>query len=38
MSKSFTMDPTRDFAIERFIDAPTHLVGKALTTPEHLKA
>jgi uncharacterized protein YndB with AHSA1/START domain len=31
MSKQF------DFAIERFIDAPTRLVWEALTKPEHLK-
>ena len=37
MSKQFTLDPARDFAIERFIDAPTRLVWEALTKPEHLK-
>ena len=37
MSTPFTMDPTLDFAIERFIDAPTRLVWEALTKPEHLK-
>ena len=37
MSKPFTMNPKLDFAIERFIDAPTQLVWDALTTPEHLK-
>jgi len=37
MSKHFTFNPTLDFAIERFIDAPTRLVWEALTTPEHLK-
>jgi uncharacterized protein YndB with AHSA1/START domain len=37
MSKAFTFDPTLDFAIERFIDAPTRLVWEALTKPEHLK-
>jgi uncharacterized protein YndB with AHSA1/START domain len=36
MSKSFTFDPKRDFAIERFIDAPVRLVWEALTKPEHL--
>ncbi len=36
MSQSFAFDPTRDFAIERFIDAPTRLVWEALTMPEHL--
>ena len=37
MSQHFTFDPKRDFAIERFIDAPTRLVWEALTKPEHLK-
>jgi uncharacterized protein YndB with AHSA1/START domain len=43
MSTQATMDPTvafnpkLDFAIERFIDAPTRLVWEALTKPEHLK-
>jgi uncharacterized protein YndB with AHSA1/START domain len=37
MSKRFAFDPQLDFAIERFIDAPTRLVWEALTTPEHLK-
>ncbi|MEZ4456649.1 MAG: SRPBCC domain-containing protein [Gemmatimonadales bacterium] len=37
MSKHFSFDPTRDFAIERFIDAPARLVWEALTKPEHLK-
>src|SRR4051794_7946885 len=37
MSKQFTLDPKLDFAIERFIDAPTRLVWDALTKPEHLK-
>ena len=37
MSKSFTMDPKLDFAIERVIDAPVRLVWEALTKPEHLK-
>ena len=37
MSKPFTINPKLDFAIERFIDAPTHLVWEALTKPEHLK-
>ena len=32
-----TLDPKLDFAIERFIDAPTRLVWEALTKPEHLK-
>ena len=37
MSKQVSIDPTLDFAIERFIDAPTRLVWEALTTPKHLK-
>jgi uncharacterized protein YndB with AHSA1/START domain len=37
MSNQFTFNPKLDFAIERFIDAPTRLVWEALTKPEHLK-
>ena len=37
MSTPFAFDPSRDFAIERFIDAPPRLVWEALTKPEHLK-
>jgi uncharacterized protein YndB with AHSA1/START domain len=37
MSEQSTFDPKLDFAIERFIDAPTRLVWDALTKPEHLK-
>jgi len=37
ISARFTFDPTRDFAIERTIDAPVRLVWDALTQPEHLK-
>ena len=37
MTAPFTIDPKLDFAIERFIDAPTRLVWEALTKPEHLK-
>ena len=37
MSQETTFDPKLDFAIERFIDAPTRLVWEALTKPEHLK-
>ena len=37
MSRRFAFDPRLDFAIERFIDAPTRLVWEALTKPEHLK-
>jgi uncharacterized protein YndB with AHSA1/START domain len=37
MNKQFKIDPKTDFVIERFIDAPKHLVWEALTKPEHLK-
>ena len=37
MSKPFAINPKLDFALERFIDAPKHLVWEALTKPEHLK-
>ena len=37
MRQHFTIDPKLDFVIERFIDAPKHLVWEALTKPEHLK-
>jgi uncharacterized protein YndB with AHSA1/START domain len=37
MNTTFAFDPKFDFAIERFIDAPTRLVWEALTKPEHLK-
>ena len=37
MSQHFAFNPTLDFAIERFIDAPPRLVWEALTKPEHLK-
>jgi len=37
MSTPTIFDPALDFAIERFIDAPTRLVWEALTRPEHLK-
>jgi uncharacterized protein YndB with AHSA1/START domain len=37
MSKAFAFDPSRDFAIERSLEAPVHLVWEALTRPEHLK-
>ena len=37
MSKPFMINPKLDFALERFIDAPRHLVWEALTKPEHLK-
>ena len=37
MSEHFAFDPQLDFAIERFIDAPTRIVWDALTKPEHIK-
>ena len=37
MSKRFAIDPALDLVLERFIDAPKHLVWEALTKPEHLK-
>ena len=37
MSTHVSLDPQLDFAIERFVDAPTRLVWEALTKPEHLK-
>ena len=37
MSTQIAIDPKLDFAIERFIDAPTRLVWEALTKPEHIK-
>ena len=37
MRKQFAFDPSLDFAIERFIDAPVRLVWEALTKPEHLR-
>lgn len=37
MSKHFAINPKLDLVLERFIDAPTHLVWEALTKPEHLK-
>jgi uncharacterized protein YndB with AHSA1/START domain len=37
MSKRFTINPKLDLVLERFIDAPKHLVWEALTKPEHLK-
>ncbi|HEU4951340.1 MAG TPA: SRPBCC domain-containing protein [Holophagaceae bacterium] len=38
MSHLIPFDPKLDLSLERFIDAPTRLVWKALTEPEHLKA
>jgi len=37
MSNQLILNPKLDFAIERFVDAPTRLVWEALTKPEHLK-
>ena len=37
MMKHFTINPTLDLVLERFIDAPRRLVWEALTKPEHLK-
>jgi uncharacterized protein YndB with AHSA1/START domain len=37
MSEEFRINPKTDFVLERFIDAPRHLVWEALTKPEHLK-
>lgn len=37
MRKNFKIDPKLDLVLERFIDAPKHLVWEALTKPEHLK-
>jgi uncharacterized protein YndB with AHSA1/START domain len=37
MTDHFQFNPKLDFAIERFIDAPVHLVWEALTRPEHIK-
>jgi uncharacterized protein YndB with AHSA1/START domain len=37
MSEHFAINPSTDFVIERFIDAPRHLVWEALTKPEHVK-
>jgi uncharacterized protein YndB with AHSA1/START domain len=37
MNKNFRIDPKLDLVLERFIDAPIHLVWEALTKPEHVK-
>jgi uncharacterized protein YndB with AHSA1/START domain len=37
MNKHFAINPKLDIVLERFIDAPRHLVWEALTKPEHLK-
>lgn len=36
MNKNFAVNPSTDFVLERFIDAPVSLVWEALTRPEHL--
>ena len=37
MTTPLAINPQTDFVLERFIDAPRHLVWEALTKPEHLK-
>ena len=37
MTSQIAIDPKLDLVLERFIDAPRHLVWEALTKPEHLK-
>ncbi|MEO6865862.1 MAG: SRPBCC domain-containing protein [Gemmatimonadaceae bacterium] len=37
MNNQIKINPKLDIVIERFIDAPKHLVWEALTKPEHLK-
>jgi uncharacterized protein YndB with AHSA1/START domain len=37
MNARIAINPKTDFVLERFIDAPKHLVWEALTKPEHLK-
>jgi uncharacterized protein YndB with AHSA1/START domain len=37
MRKHFAIDPKLDLVLERFVDAPRHLVWEALTKPEHLR-
>ena len=37
MTKRFEIDPRTDLVLERFIDAPVHLVWEALTRPEHVR-
>ena len=37
MNNQFTINPKLDLVLERFIDAPKHLVWEALTKPEHVK-
>lgn len=37
MNKQLTINPNLDIVLERFIDAPKHLVWEALTKLEHLK-
>ncbi len=37
MSRHVEVNPKTDFVLERFIDAPVHLVWEALTKPEHVR-
>jgi uncharacterized protein YndB with AHSA1/START domain len=37
MNTTFEINPKTDIVLERFIDAPKHLVWEALTNPEHIK-
>jgi uncharacterized protein YndB with AHSA1/START domain len=37
MNTTFEINPKTDIVLERFIDAPKHLVWEALTKPEHIK-
>ena len=37
MNTTFAIDPKTDIVLERFIEAPRHLVWEALTKPEHVK-
>ena len=37
INTTFEIDPKTDIVLERFIDAPRHLVWEALTNPEHIK-
>jgi uncharacterized protein YndB with AHSA1/START domain len=37
MSHAIAINPKIDLVLERFIDAPRHIVWEALTRPEHVK-
>ena len=37
INTTFEINPKTDIVLERFIDAPRHLVWEALTRPEHIK-